>query len=254
MGGTALNTMRCVVLVNERAQMMDRARKAGSGGEHLHFVKEKGVGMHSWSKEEKVRCEARVVVVVVMRDQPSPLPQDQLAAASFFGWGGTHACCLYSVLSVLAFTPCVLRGATPNFFCSQEAFAAHINYVLAEDAYLTKAGVLPIDPESMALFEAVSDGIVVWYVTIVCTPLRTRACTCAWSNVTLLCVCVVCFLCVSPRWLCVMSASWSTVWRQTRLMSEHSHSPKRASRSTCGNAMAMPTLLLEQPARPAARL
>lgn len=34
--------------------MLERARKAGSGGGHLRFVKDKGVGMHSWSREEKV--------------------------------------------------------------------------------------------------------------------------------------------------------------------------------------------------------
>ena len=36
--------------------------------------------------------------------------------------------------------------------------------MLADDKYLAKAGVLPIDPASMQLFDVVGDGIVVWCV------------------------------------------------------------------------------------------
>ena len=44
----------------EFCKLMERARKAGSGGEHLRFVKGKGVGTHSWSSEEKVGSGAAV--------------------------------------------------------------------------------------------------------------------------------------------------------------------------------------------------
>ena len=78
----------------------------------------------------------------------------------------------------------------------QEAFSSHINYVLADDPWLTKSGILPIDPTTMALFDAVKDGILVW-----CVAARVRpTCNVHAAN------------CLTPSLaFCGVSASLSTL-------------------------------------------
>lgn len=66
--------------------------------------------------------------------------------------------------------------------CAQEAFSAHINYVLADDAWLTKSGVLPIDPTTMGLFDAVKDGILVWYAGQCLMSLHRSRCVLMYSH------------------------------------------------------------------------
>ena len=48
---------------------------------------------------------------------------------------------------------------------SQVAFAGHLNNLLQHDEFLASMGYLPMGQLGNSLFEAIRDGVVLWYVS-----------------------------------------------------------------------------------------
>jgi hypothetical protein len=74
----------------------------------------------------------------------------------------------------------------------QLAFAGHLNNLLRHDEVLKSLGYLPMGTESNSLFEAICDGVVLWYARCCCSALFEH-CVCWVLTVIGVCASRVCF-------------------------------------------------------------